>query len=208
MANEVANNVVGAAVINNSIQYTREETNVTIANLIGADCISECYCCFKTGLKYKTHFNMKNLMAVPELLKEMADKLYHILNEFDVVCAISYASIPIASYISLKYNKPMIYLRDKKLNLSDDYLIEGKCYNNWRCAIIDDVFSDGNYLKQMVKYLGGKVQIVDIGVLMNRQESFSDLIDDWRVKSVLYKNDYIKYKLKTISENKKSNLCF
>ena len=51
MANEVANNVVGAAVINNSIQYTREETNVTIANLIGADCISECYCCFKNWIK-------------------------------------------------------------------------------------------------------------------------------------------------------------
>ena len=193
---------------NNQIQYTREETTNMIANLIEHECITQGYYRLKSGYKSKYYFNMKKLMSVPILLKEMADKLYHMLDEFDVICAIPYGGMPIASYISLKYNKPMIYLRDKTKTYGEENLIEGKYTENSRCVIIDDVFTSGNSLRQAVKVLNSKVRIVDIGVLMNRQESFSDLIDDWRVKSVLYKNDYIKYQLKSISESKNCRLCF
>lgn len=194
--------------VNNGIQYTREETTTMIANLIEAECITEGYYRLKSGYMAKYYFNMKNLMSVPIILKEMADKLYHMLPEFDVVCAIPHGGMFIASYISLKYNKPMIYLRDKTKAYGAENLIEGKYSANSRCVIVDDVFTSGNSLRLAVKYLNDKMRIVDIGVLMNRQESFSDLIGDWRVKSVLYKNDYIKYRLKSISESKNSRICF
>lgn len=194
--------------LHNGIRYTSKDTNVMISNLIESECIREGYYKLKNGYRSKYYFDMKNLISVPEHLKMMSDKLYHMLGDFDIVCAIPYGGMPIASYISLKYNKPLIYLRDKAKNYGNENLIEGKYNANSKCVIIDDVFTSGNSLHNAIKILKDKVQIVDIGVLMNCQESFSDVIDDWRVKSLLYKNDYIKYRLKTISDSKNSRLCF
>lgn len=151
---------------------------------------------------------MKNLISNPILLKELADKLYNMLNEFDIICGIPDGGMLIASYISFKYNKPMIYLRDKTKKFAGGNLIEGKYNSKSRCVIVDDILITGNTLNSPVKYLKSKLCIVDVAVLMHTQELFSNLIHDWRVKSVLYKNDYTKYRLQSIRGSKNTHICF
>ena len=46
---------------------------------------------------------------------------------------------------------------------------------------------------------------VDIAVVINRQQGPECILE---FKSLIYKNDIIKYRLKKISEEKKSTLCF
>ena len=50
---------------------------------------------------------MKNLIAYPSLLREIGDKLYQQLGDFDIICGVPYGGLPIATYISTTYNKPI-----------------------------------------------------------------------------------------------------
>ena len=113
--------------------------------------------------------------------------------------------LPIATYISTKYNKPLIFVRDKLKLYGTQKLIEGEYKFTDRCVIIDDVITSGNSLQKTIDVMQDKVNIVDIGVIINSQENPQCSLP---VKSVLYKTDVVKYRLKKISNLKKSNLCF
>lgn len=184
-----------------------EDIEPLISNLIKSNCINEEYYRYKNGNSSKYYFNIKNLMSDPILLKTVGDELYKKFVEFDVICCISYKTFSLASYISIKYNKPLVYLKTKIKNNEVNKFIEGK-YNNWnRCIIIDDVFDNGDFLKQAVSFLTNKINIVDIVVVVDKQEN-DTLINNLHIKALIYKNDYIKYKLKQITQKKRVRLCF
>ena len=60
--------------------------------------------------------------------------------------------------------------------------------------------TSGNSIQEARNILSGCVNIVDIVVVLNRQEGF---VSDFHIKSLFYKNDIIKYRLKNISSLKK-----
>ena len=93
------------------------------------------------------------------------------LNDFDIICGIPYGALPIATYISIKYNKPLIYIRDKKKTYGTEKLIEGSYNKNDRCVIIDDVITTGFSLENEINKLKNVVNIVDVSVIINRQQS-------------------------------------
>ena len=57
----------------------------------------------------------------------------------------------------------------------------------------------------MINFLQDKVNIVDTAVVFNRQQNAECSVP---IKSLLYRNDVVKYRLKVISDLKKSHLCF
>lgn len=176
-----------------------------IKNLIDTECIKLGNFTLKNGEISKYYFDMKYLISNPNLLCEVGDKLYKMLNDFDIICGIPYGALPIATYISTKYNKPLIYIRDIKKNYGTQQLIEGKYNKNDRCVIIDDVITSGNSLENEIQKLKDKVNIVDIAVIINRQQNPQCSM---KFKSLLYKNDIIRYLLNSISKKKNSKLIF
>ena len=176
-----------------------------ISQLIKNKCIKLGNFKLKNGDISKYYFDMKNLISNPKLLCEIGDELYKILNDFDIICGIPYGALPIATYISTKYNKPLIYIRDKQKNYGTEQLIEGKYNKTDRCVIIDDVITSGISLENEIEKLKNEVTIVDVAVIINRQQNYTCSM---KVKSLFYKNDITQYLLNDISQKKKLKINF
>lgn len=171
-----------------------------IEELIEANCIQIGNFRLKNGENSKYYFDMKNLISHPNLLKRIGDELYKKLPEFDIICGIPYGGLPIACYISTTYNKPLIFLRDKKKSYGMKKLIEGEYKKEDRCVVIDDVITTGNSIREVLNNLKEEINVVETAVIFNRQES------NMKLKYLFCKNDVVKYRLKSIKEKKKSNL--
>ena len=176
-----------------------------IKELFESNCIKVGNFKLKNGDISKYYFDMKNIISHPKLLSKIGDLLYEKLNDFDIICGIPYGGLPIALYISTKYNKPLIFVRDKIKDYGTQKLIEGEHKSTDRCVIIDDVITTGKSLQETIDIIQNKVNIVDVAVIFNRQQNYDCSLP---VKSLLYKNDVVKYRLNEIKMLKNSKLCF
>ena len=179
--------------------------NEIIKELIESNCIKFGNFVLKSGDVSKYYYDMKNLISNPLLLKKIGDELYNLLDDFDIICGIPYGALPIATYISTQYNKPLIYIRDKQKEYGTQKMIEGEYKKEDRCVIIDDVITSGMSLQAEIEKLRDHVTIVDIAVIINRQQNPQCSLN---FKSLLCKNDITRYKLRYISETKCSKLIF
>ena len=93
-------------------------------------------------------------------------------DNFDIICGIPYGGLPIASYISTTYNKPMILLRDKTKDYGLQNRIEGNYSIDDKCVIIDDVITSGKSIQEAIDYLHDKVNIVKCMVIFDRQQNY------------------------------------
>lgn len=185
-------------------QYTYMKNEI-IKELFKTNCIKLGNFTLKSGEVSKYYYDMKNIISNPSLLKQIGDELYNLLDDFDIICGIPYGALPIATYISTQYNKPLIYIRDKQKEYGTQKMIEGEYKKEDKCVIIDDVITSGRSLEEEIEKLKDKVTIVDVAVIMNRQQNPQCSM---KFKSLLYKNDITKYLLQSISESKKSKLIF
>ena len=176
-----------------------------IEELIANNCIKLGSFKLKGGEISKYYYDIKNIISCPTLVRKVGDKLYSLMGDFDIVCGVPYGGLPIASYISVTYNKPLIYVRDKAKAYGTGKLIEGTYKLSDRCIVIDDVITSGKSVEDTIQYLKDKVTVVGVGVVVDRQQNYTC---SKPVKTVLYKNDIVKYYLKKISREKKSKLCF
>lgn len=176
-----------------------------INELLECNCIKQGSFVLKNDKDSKYYFNMKNLISYPKLLKNIGDELFKKLPDFDIICGIPYGGLPIASYISTTYNKPLIYVRDKQKSYGMNNLIEGEYKETDKCVIIDDVLTTGKSIKEVYEILKCKVNIVDIGVVIDRQQS-DEL--PFSYKYLLCKTDLIRYYLNDYKKLKKSKICF
>ena len=176
-----------------------------IKELIESNCIKIGTFNLKNGDISKYYFDMKNIISYPKLLSAIGDKIYEKSNDFDIICGIPYGGLPIATYISTKYNKPLIFVRDKVKEYGTQKMIEGEHKKDDRCLIIDDVITTGKSLQETIDKIKDKVNIVDVAVIFDRQQNYTC---SHHVKSLFYKNDIVKYRLNEIKKEKNSNLCF
>ena len=176
-----------------------------IEELIQCDCVKIGNFLLKNGETSKYYFNMKHLISYPNLLKKIGDEIYKKLEPFDIICGIPYGGLPIASYISTAYNKPMIIMRDKTKDYGLQQRIEGNYSLTDKCVIIDDVITSGKSIQEAIDYLNDKVNIVKCIVIFDRQQNYKC---SFPIDSLLCKTDVVKYRLNKIKEEKKSDLCF
>ena len=177
-------------------------TQSIIDSLFKTDCIKTGKFILKNGDVSKYYFDLKNIISTPSLLCEIGDMVYSNINtDFDIICGIPYGGLPIASYISTKYNKPMIILRSTKKDYGMQKLIEGKYNKNSRCVLIDDVITSGRSIQEAYDVLKSELKVVQSIVVFNRQQNYKC---SFNIKCLLNKNDVIKHKLNNlIYQNKR-----
>lgn len=137
------------------------------------NCIKKGSFLLKNGQTSDFYIDIKNIISYPFLIKYIGDQLYSILDDFDIICGIPYGGLPIALYISITYNKPLIYIRDKTKEYGTKKLIEGEYNKNSRCVIIDDVLTTGKSIEKDITTLSNKVNIVDKAVVVNRNKNYN-----------------------------------
>ena len=176
-----------------------------IDELMNTECIQVGNFRLKNGNVSKYYFDMRNLIAYPKLLAKIGDALYEMMGEFDIICGIPYGALPIATYISVTYNKPLIYIRDKVKEYGMKNRIEGKFSKTDRCVLLDDVITSGGSMQEAYDLLEDQVDVVKCLVIMDRQQS---KICTCEVESLLNKTDVVKYRLHQVRTKKKTKLCF
>ena len=160
-----------------------------IQELINNNCVKIGNFKLKNGDTSKYYFDIKNIISNPNLLSKIGDEIFKLLDDFDIICGIPYGGLPLATYISTKYNKPLIYFRDKKKKYGTQKLIEGNFKETDRCIILDDVITTGGSIEESIKILKDKVTIQDIVVVLDRTTNYQN----FDYKSLLKKDDIINF---------------
>ena len=180
-------------------------TNV-INELENIGCIRKGDFTLKSGVSSKYYFDMRLIISRPEFLSRIGDMMYEKMGDFDIICAIPNGGMPLASYISTKYNKPLIYVRDKIKSYGTKKQIEGIYNKTDRCVIIDDVMTSGNSILDAYQILKDEVNVIECDIIVDRQESSYEF--PIPIKALFTKTDYIRYQLSKITISKKSNFIF
>jgi len=176
-----------------------------IDQLIQSGCIQVGNFTLKNGEVSKYYFDIRKLISYPKLLAQVGDALYLLMGDFDIICGIPYGALPLATYISVTYNKPMIYVRDKQKEYGMKNLIEGNYEKTDRCVLLDDVITSGGSIQRVYDIIKGEVNVVKTVVVLDRQQEKHCKI---HVDCLLNKTDVIQYRLYDIQKRKNSKLCF
>ena len=75
------------------------------------------------------------------------------MDDCDIICGVPIGGIPISTTISLKYNKPMIIVRDSVKEYGTKKCIEGTYKKTDKCIIIDDVITSGGSVQNVINIL-------------------------------------------------------
>lgn len=188
----------------------------------------------KNGSQSSIYIDLRIIVSYPIILQKISDMMMEKIKDcsYDYICGVPYTALPIATGISLKYNKPMVMRRKEKKDYGTKKMIEGNYEKNKICLVIEDVITTGSSVMETVEELNKvSLKVYDTVVFINRGEKTKlDNVDIYscftisEIINILIKNKKINYRLKyserksltdnhilkklfTIIENKKSNLC-
>lgn len=161
----------------------------------------------KSGAISPYYMDMRLLVSFPHLLQLVADVIWERLRllSFDLIVGVPYAALPIATAISLKHNRPIIFVRKERKEHGRGKMIEGVFHMGQHVVIIDDVISDGESKLETVKPLQEEHLVVnDIIVLVDRGQGGIERIKQlgYRVHTITAMDEILKvlYKYHRISQ--------
>ena len=132
--------------------------NLIIGDLIENNCIKIGSFKLKSGEISKYYFDMKNIVSYPNIVRNIGDLMYQIINkeECDIICGVPIGGLPVCSYISTKYDIPMIMVRDEVKTYGTNKQIEGTYKPTDKCIIIEDVITSGQSVQKVIDILKDK----------------------------------------------------
>ena len=99
----------------------------------------------KSNQKSNIYINLKNIISFPKLNLEICDMIYSkIRDDNNLICGTPYGAVPFSSYISIKHDIPMIFIRKEQKNYGTKKLVEGNYNKNDKVILIEDVVTSGN----------------------------------------------------------------
>jgi uridine monophosphate synthetase len=127
----------------------------------------------KSGITSPIYLDLRQVISYPSLLKEISNALWEKVKNlsFDLLCGVPYTALPIASYLSITRDIPMLLKRKEAKTYGTKKLIEGVFSPSERCLIIEDVISSGASVLETVEPLKETGLIVsDVAVIIDRNQ--------------------------------------
>ena len=125
----------------------------------------------KSGLISPFYFDLRDMISYPEILDGVAELLADRIKdmEFDVITGIPYTALPIASLVSAKLKKPLIYMRKEEKAYGTGKNVIGKFKQGDICLVIDDLITTGaSKVETAEAYEKEGVVIKDFVVVIDR----------------------------------------
>ena len=122
-----------------------------------------------------------------------------------MIVGIPYAALPMSTAISIRYGRPMIFLRKEKKDYGKGKMIEGIYHKGQHVVIIDDVISDGASKFETIKPIEeAGLEVSQVIVLLDRGQGGPQTVRNKgydctaitnmeEVLEVLYKHGRITY---------------
>lgn len=139
----------------------------------------------KSGAISKTYFDIRDLISCPYLSTLLSIAIYDRIKdiEFEHICGVAYAGIPIATQISVTADIPMLMVRKEVKTHGTGKRVEGRFKPGDRVVIFDDVVTSGTSLREVIAILEGEGLVI-AGIVVcversNGQHGFLNLRYLW-----------------------------
>ncbi|OGT37735.1 MAG: orotate phosphoribosyltransferase [Gammaproteobacteria bacterium RIFCSPHIGHO2_12_FULL_37_14] len=127
----------------------------------------------KSGQLSPIYINLRKIISYPDLLRTIGAAFWDNIGQwqFDLICGVPYTALPIATYLSLEHNIPMVMRRKEKKDYGTKQLIEGVFNPGQHCLIIEDIITTGSSILETANDLEqAGLKITDVIALIDREQ--------------------------------------
>lgn len=155
----------------------------------------------KSGEQSPVYVDLRLIISYPNLLRAISQRMWDLVqtSTFDVLCAVPYTALPIATCMSLDHNVPMLMRRKEIKTYGTKKIIEGSVRDGATCLIVEDLVTSGASILETVKPLNDVgVCVQEAVVLIDREREGSEVL---RAKGIsLHKVFSISQAVKVLNE--------
>lgn len=134
----------------------------------------------KSGVISPVYIDMRQIIGYPKLLQAIAmmiwEKTKHTAT--DLICGVPYTALPIATCLSLQYDKPMLIVRKEAKTYGTKKMVEGNYQLNQTCLVIEDVVTTGSSILTVLeelKIVG--LQIPYVAAFLDREQGARETLE-------------------------------
>ncbi len=134
----------------------------------------------KSGIESPFYVDLRPLSSEPKILKKLANYLLEMLplDNFDVICGVPYAALPMATAMSLESYLPLIIKRKEAKEYGTKKLIEGIYKQGQNCLLVEDVITSGKSLLETIPEIENEgITVSDLVVVLDREQGGKELLE-------------------------------
>lgn len=134
----------------------------------------------KSGIESPFYVDLRPLASDPKILKNLANYLLEMLplDNFDLICGVPYAALPMATAMSLESYIPLIIKRKEAKSYGTKKLIEGIYQKGQNCLLVEDVITSGKSLLETIPEIEQEdLKVSDIVVVLDREQRGKQLLE-------------------------------
>ena len=135
----------------------------------------------KSGIESPFYVDLRPLASDPKILKKLANYLLDMLplDNFDLICGVPYAALPMATAMSLESYLPLIIKRKEAKQHGTKKMIEGIFTKGQNCLLVEDVITSGKSLLETIPEIESEgISVSDIVVVLDRQQGGKELLEN------------------------------
>lgn len=134
----------------------------------------------KSGIESPFYVDLRPLASDPKILKNLANYLLEMLplDNFDLICGVPYAALPMATAMSLESYIPLIIKRKEAKDYGTKKMIEGIYQKGQNCLLVEDVITSGKSLLETIAEVEQEdLKVADIVVVLDREQGGKQLLE-------------------------------
>lgn len=134
----------------------------------------------KSGIESPFYVDLRPLASDPKILKHLANYMLEMLplDNFDLICGVPYAALPMATAMSLESYLPLIIKRKEAKQYGTKKLIEGIYEKGQNCLLVEDVITSGKSLLETIPEIENEgISVSDIVVVLDREQGGKQLLE-------------------------------
>ena len=134
----------------------------------------------KSGIESPFYVDLRPLASDPKILKRLANYLLDMLplDNFDLICGVPYAALPMATAMSLESYLPLIIKRKEAKDYGSKKMIEGIYTKGQNCLLVEDVITSGKSLLETIPEIEDEgITVSDIVVVLDREQGGKEMLE-------------------------------
>lgn len=123
-----------------------------------------------SGETFPYYIDLRRIISIPQIFHQIVEAYTEILKQltFDRIAGIPYGSLPTATGLSLRLEKPMIFPRKEVKQHGTGRLIEGHFQPGETIVVVDDILiTGGSVMRGAAKIESAGLKVQDIVVLID-----------------------------------------